>query len=597
MVLRGCDPKLLTDRRFILAVFAAVVLSFAFFASNLKPTYDWIPNPLPSRPTSSFRVPPKNLEDPDVVELDYLSFRPIKSDHVKSYWNIPYASSAGGKNRFRGPQPVDKKYKGVMEWSGKLGMCPVIQKIDATLRNHKDLAGEDVPGIETDHTEDCLSLNVFAPIDAEPGDDLPVVVNIPGGGFHLPGRANGGELCAKSRGKDDKGVIVITMYYRNGIYGFLSGDQIEQDGDFNNGLRDQRAALEWIQKYIRYFGGNPDHVVIMGTSAGAASVMLQLSANGGNHSVPTPGVGRTQLFHGAITQSPGAPTFFTKEQANKFFREVAEGLNCTDLSVDCVRRASVGDLYYENYPMSFPGRKTPPRWMWAPTTEAPGNLWTESAPVAMLGGRYAKVPSIIGFTTNEATDQTKKTTDSEAEMKSYIADHYPLLTDTDLALIVKNYPNDVHWPDSGRWWDAVAKAQSDLRYICPTYLSSHAMAAHNPPAVPTYQYQWDVVWGVDSSNGYGTKHAATVGKIMSRADNAISDYFVSFIKHLDPNVGRQVDSPKWVPLHREKERGERLLFTNRANQSVTEMRMEGLDGERESRCRDVLGMFPRLQFT
>lgn len=513
---------------------------------------------------------------------------------------MPYAASAYGKNRFRKPQPPGR-YDETLEWTGKLGMCPRIQKIDSKLRNKDEVAPEDVRGLDVDFTEDCLSLNVFTPIDAKPGDELPVLVVIPGGGFHYPGRSNGGAMVEKSRiEKEDgkvvfKGMITVTMYYRNGIYGFLSGKEILKDGDYNNGIRDQRAALEWVQKYIRYFGGNPDHVVVMGTSAGGASALMHLTANGGDNTFATPGTGKTKLFHGVIAQSPASPTFYTPEQAEKFYTEVATGLNCTDLSIECVRNASVGDLFFENYPMSFPGRNTPPRWMWAPTTEPEGGMWTEPATSAILGGRYAKVPTIFGFTTNEGTDQVFKSTDNVGELKSYIKDHYPLLTDEDLDLIAKNYPNSKHWPDSGRYWDAVSKAQGDLRYICPTYLASNAMAEHNPAGVKTWQYQWDVAAAHDLTNGYGTKHAGSVGLVMSPPRNEISDYMVSFIKHLDPNVERAEGTPKWTPL--DMMAPKRMLFSNHDGEKATPLKvtLEDPDPDRHARCQDIKKMGPRLQ--
>ncbi|KAF2830582.1 alpha/beta-hydrolase [Ophiobolus disseminans] len=613
MAIRALNSSLIFDRRVILGLAACVVLSFTFaflYSPDLRPSANWIP-PLTSKPAPFFAAPPKNPSDPNIVTLDYLAIKPNVSDKVRSYWNIPYAASASGRNRFRGPQPVNRTYgigrnEKPLVWDGALGMCPRIQKIDAKQRNREDVAGEDVLGITTRITEDCLSLNVFTPIDAEAGDDLPVLVNIPGGGFHLPGRSNGGEMVEKARrargvnGKLDKGIVVVTMYYRNGIYGFLSGEEIAKDGDYNNALKDQRAALEWVQKYIRYFGGNPDHVVTMGTSAGGASVLLQLTANEGDHHVAVPGTGRKPLFHGAIAQSPASPTFFTPTQAEKFWNEVASGLNCTDVA--CVRASTPGDLYYENYPMSFPDRDTPPRWMWAPTTEPKGGMWTQPAPAAIMSGTYAKVPTIFGFTSNEGSDQVKKDTDSEGAFKSYLKDHYPLLTDADLTLLAKTFPNDRHWPDSGAYWDAVAKAQGAIRYICPTYLASNAMSKHNPSSVPTYQYQWDVMWGVDIENGYGTKHAGTVGQVMVRRKNEISDYFISFVKYLDPNVERGASTPEWERLD---ERKRRMFFTNikeggkrgDGTNMLGKMRMwmEGRDAKREQECVVVEGLMGRLQ--
>jgi carboxylesterase type B len=615
MAIRALNSSLIFDRRILLGLAALVILSFTFaflYSPDLRPSANWIP-PLNSKTAPFFAAPPKHPDDPNIITLDYLAIKPNVTDKVRTYWNIPYAASASGKNRFRGPQPVNRTYgiglgQKPLEWSGELGMCPRIQKIDETQRNRQDVAGEDVLGINTRITEDCLSLNVFTPFDAEAGDDLPVLVNIPGGGFHLPGRSNGGEMVEKSRrargvnGKLDKGIVVVTMYYRNGIYGFLSGKEIAKDGDYNNALRDQRASLEWVQKYIRYFGGNPDHVVIMGTSAGGASVLLQMTADEGDNHVAVPGTGSKALFHGAIAQSPASPTFFTPTQAEKFYNEVASGLNCTD--IECVRRSSTGDLYYENYPMSFPDRKSPPRWMWAPTTEPKGGMWTEPAPAAIMNNHYAKVPTIFGFTSNEGTDQVKKDTDTLDDFKSYLQDHYPLLTEADLSLLAKTFPNDIHWRDSGRYWDAISKAQGAIRYICPTYLASNAMSQHNPSSVPTYQYQWDVMWGEDIENGYGTKHAGTVGQVMVRRQNEISDYFISFVKFLDPNVERSSDTPEWERLDNRKRR---MFFTNlkegakrgdgRDMLGKMRMWMESVDDQREKGCGVVKGLMERLQMS
>lgn len=601
-----------------LAICSGIVILITFWTLDTQQS-KWIPKPpslptlptapwKPTKPVTGFVPPPRDPEDPDFIKLDYLSIRPHKRDknfkHVKYYWNMPYAAPASGKNRFRGPQPP-ARIKETLEWDGEtLGICPHIQKIDSKQRNRVDVAGEEVRGIDAKVTEDCLSLNVFAPIDAKAGDDLPVCVVIPGGGFAIPGRSDGGAMVEKSRieKKDGtvefKGMVTVTMYYRNGIYGFLSGDQIQEDGDFNNGVRDQRAALEWVQKYIRYFGGNPDHVVIMGTSAGGASALMHLTANNGSHTFETPGIGHKQLFHGIIAQSPASPTFFTRSQQNKFYRQVAEGVNCTDLSLSCVRSASTGDLYFQNYPMTFPERNTPPRWMWSPSIEPAGGMWTEPATSAIIGGRYAKVPTIFGFTTNEGSNQVNKETNSLAAMKSYLKDHYPLLSDFDLDVLAHNYPNSKHWPESGKYWDAVARAQGDLRYVCPTYLASNAMSTHNPDGVKTWQYQWDVAAKWDMTNGYGTKHAGSVGLVMSRPRNEISDYFVSFIKNLDPNVERDPKTPEWTPL--DPKAPKRALFSNREGklgekEVPLKVTIEDPDQARHKRCEDIHRMAPRLQ--
>ena len=74
------------------------------------------------------------------------------------------------------------------------------------------------------------------------------------------------------------------MAYRLNLLGFLAGRAVQEDGNLNAGLLDQRAALEWIQRHISKFGGDPEQVTIDGESAGGASVMMHIVAFGGAQS-------------------------------------------------------------------------------------------------------------------------------------------------------------------------------------------------------------------------------------------------------------------------------------------------------------------------
>ena len=166
MPVRAFSPRLFSDRRIVLLIFASIFVGFFFFfRDNVQDAYDAIPIDRKTG-SSGFAIPPKRPDDPDVVELDYIAVRPKKAEFSKSFWNIPYAASTYGKNRFRGPQPLGRKFDGVVEYNGKVAKCPNIQKIDHTLRNREDISPEHVLGLETEHTEDCLSLHVFTPIDA-----------------------------------------------------------------------------------------------------------------------------------------------------------------------------------------------------------------------------------------------------------------------------------------------------------------------------------------------------------------------------------------------------------------------------------------------
>ena len=102
---------------------------------------------------------------------------------------------------------------------------------------------------------------------------LPVLVYIHGGGF-VAGDSQlypGDALITHS-----KSLIYVSIQYRLGPYGFLSGRALKADGVPNVGLLDQKAAIEWVHRHISDFGGDPDQITIAGASAGGASVALQM---------------------------------------------------------------------------------------------------------------------------------------------------------------------------------------------------------------------------------------------------------------------------------------------------------------------------------
>jgi para-nitrobenzyl esterase len=127
-------------------------------------------------------------------------------------------------------------------------------------------------------SEDCLYLNVWTP-KAAAGAKLPVMVWIYGGGFQAGATSEGrqdGEALAH------KGVVVVSMNYRLGIFGFFSHPELEKESPHhasgNYGLLDQTAALQWVRRNIAAFGGDPEIVTIFGESAGSFSVSAQMAS-------------------------------------------------------------------------------------------------------------------------------------------------------------------------------------------------------------------------------------------------------------------------------------------------------------------------------
>lgn len=102
-----------------------------------------------------------------------------------------------------------------------------------------------------------------------------------GGGYQLFGALYDPSVWINN---NKNGFIVVEIQYRLGAFGFLSSPDIQSKGQLNAGLLDQRFALQWVQKYISKFGGDPTRVTIAGESSGAGSVVHHSLAYGGKES-------------------------------------------------------------------------------------------------------------------------------------------------------------------------------------------------------------------------------------------------------------------------------------------------------------------------
>ncbi|WP_375002968.1 carboxylesterase/lipase family protein [Gordonia sp. PS3] len=215
-----------------------------------------------------------------------------------SWRGIPFAEPPVRQHRWRAPRPVTP-WPGVLECYD-YGAAPIQDKL-FTARG----AGKFQP-----RSEDCLTLNVFAPstVSATP---RPVMVFNYGGAYILGGTSTpiyDGAYLARARD-----VIVVTVNYRYGPLGFLDFSEYSTDErpfDANVGLRDMVAGLEWVQRNISAFGGDPSRVTVFGESAGGSAVLTLLS---------TPSA--KGLFSGAISQSPAPDLIVSKDNARLFADE------------------------------------------------------------------------------------------------------------------------------------------------------------------------------------------------------------------------------------------------------------------------------------
>jgi len=184
---------------------------------------------------------------------------------IQKYFGIPFAKPPVGDLRWKAPQPLDN-WKGIKE-TKKFGPRPIQAIVFGDMKSRSD-------GL----SEDCLYLNVWTPAKRDT-KGLPVLVYFYGGGF-VAGDASEPRYDGESMAR--KGMVVVTCNYRLNIFGFLALPELSKESPYkasgNYGLLDQVAAMEWVQKNIVDFGGDPKKVTIAGESAGSISVSLQMAS-------------------------------------------------------------------------------------------------------------------------------------------------------------------------------------------------------------------------------------------------------------------------------------------------------------------------------
>ena len=304
------------------------------------------------------------------------------SSDVIVYKGIPYAAAPVGELRWQAPQPA-------VPWEGVL-MCDTFGAIAPQPGNlpgtfyGDEFYWADVP----DSSEDCLYLNIWAPARTigKPGAKLPVAMWIHGGAY-LNGY--GHEVTMDGDAWARRGVILVTINYRLGTFGFLSHPELtaEQGQSGNYGTMDQIAALRWVHDNIGLFGGDPANITVFGQSAGAMSVKNLLIA-------PT----SRRLLAKAIIQSGGGVGIRNlspdETVTQAFYDEPGKAvMDCAGLaSLEEMRAAPTETVYGATNAYLAAGNG----WvMFSPHLD--GKVLTEDFDHALLDGSMAQVPIMIGY--------------------------------------------------------------------------------------------------------------------------------------------------------------------------------------------------------
>ena len=245
-----------------------------------------------------------------------------QNNEVEIFLGLPFATPPLGNLRWEKPTPwIPDPNKKIIANEFKPACIQSQRIVNWYKRLILDFGGDpktfDVPTF----SEDCLYLNLWRPKSTE--NNLPVIVYIHGGsnkaGWSYEPNYLGHNIA-------NKGFIVISIPYRLGVFGFFSHPDIENP---NLALYDQVMALEWIQEYISFFGGDPSNVTLVGESAGAGSI---------SHLIASPL--SKNLFHKAVHQSGGSSFTYPTSNSNvkKLARDFASSFE--DSSIEHLKNIS-----------------------------------------------------------------------------------------------------------------------------------------------------------------------------------------------------------------------------------------------------------------
>ncbi|KIK91168.1 hypothetical protein PAXRUDRAFT_150102 [Paxillus rubicundulus Ve08.2h10] len=493
---------------------------------------------------------PYGEHSPPTVTLDSATVTGVSSGSVNEFLGIPFAQPPIGDLRFQLPQslpPYNTSFSATTYGPAcpqQTAQFPAVSGLPAeTLDYLALLSSPPAPP----SAEDCLTLNVITPADAAHESKLPVVVWIYGGGFEQGATStfNGTVIVDKAI---SLGVpaIYVSMNYRLNAFGFLASQEVKDAGIGNLGLRDQRLALYWVQKYICRFGGDPTKVTIWGQSAGAISVGLQMVANDGNSD---------GLFRAAFMQSGSPPPVGDILQGQKYYDALVSETGCSSASdtLQCLREVPYGALLgaMNQSPNIFSYQSLIISWQ----PRADGVFLTDDPQKLIQRGLVADVPFVTGdcddegtmfsFSTLNVTTISPLRTDTQFE--EYIRTYwFPNATSTTIKEVMRYYPANISQgsPFDTRMLNAltpqfkrIAALQGDAvfqaprRFFLQNRLGKQALWTYASKRLKTVPY-------------LGAFHGSDMLDVEGGQD--IASYLVRFVSNLDPNGGTDLYWPQYT---------------------------------------------------
>lgn len=417
----------------------------------------------------------------------------LLKDGLVAFRGLPYAAPPVDELRFRAPAPVEP-------WTGvraavEFGPVPPQAKSSIPLTGNR--AGN--------QSEDSLQLNVLT-ADLEP-ESRPVVVHFHSGSY-IPGSISvppyDGDALVRSGG-----VVYVSVNHRVGALGWLNLSEFstpEHPFETNLALRDQVAALKWVQENIAQFGGDPGNVTVLGTSMGAtaATTLLCVPAAAG-------------LFHRAIAQSPAPlsaqPADVSAEWGRAFIDFLTQEepeVDSTGAPDDVVRAllsASAAEIVAASEKLTAYVPAERPGTFWASATI--DDFLPEHPAAAFAAGRSHPVPLLIGTAKNEGAAFMNSRPAVLPDTTERVDLLFELTDPTAQYRVLPAYPG---YPNK--------RARFQLAGDALFWIPSSQVAAWHGQTAPTFSYRYDFTTPALNLMNLGATHGGEVVPVFGLTETA-----------------------------------------------------------------------------
>lgn len=460
------------------------------------------------------------------VDGEILNGMHLEDGKVAAFLGVPFAAAPVGDLRWRAPQPLSSKVakRDVTEFEA--ACMQSMRILDWYRWMAVQFGGSEDYYADLEVSEDCLYLNVWTPTP-ETNAKLPVMVWVHGGsnksGWSYEPNYYGHKLAQKN-------VVVVSVAYRQGVFGFLSHPELPRDEPVANfAYWDLVASLQWIQDNIEKFGGDPERVTMFGESAGAQNILALMFA------APADG-----LFDRGILQSTAG---FGRARMSTLAAEQhrAKGLaDAFDLpqenSLQALRKIPADDLFAA-YDATFSDHYHSPA--------VDGQMFTESTWAAMQKHGFGERQMIIGSNADEWYSSTAEDT-SWDDVVAKAADDFGASNSQEALEIVRAEK------DPRR---ALDRLRTAAMMLCE---AQRVAATMNATGSDAWMYHFTRIREGDAGAALGAYHGAEYPYVFGTHDDymissdtdlalqeAMQSYWVEFAKSGDPNSARTSHWPRF----------------------------------------------------